>query len=128
MLAVPGTAWSDEFFGRWQEQLLKLEPAEATARASIFLALLDALDTRVPQHAWSLLPAPAPDRGFAEPGLHALTTAAERGHRGETLLRIATVLASTYPSGAPARTHPTAQALSPQGASPEDNVVPRWWE
>src|SRR3546814_20422740 len=82
MLAVPGTAWSDEFFGRWQEQLLKLEPAEPTARASIFLALLDAPATRVPQPALTLLPAPAPPRGFPVPGLPAHTPTTARVPRG----------------------------------------------
>src|SRR3546814_20725505 len=36
ILAVPGTAWSAEFFGRWPAQLLKPEPAQSPAPRSHF--------------------------------------------------------------------------------------------
>jgi len=116
MLAAPDTAWSDQLFRTWWEQQLERDAARAAERAAAFLALLEALDTRVPAQAWSLLPPSTPQRGQAVPALRDLRTAAEKRRRGETLLRTA-VATKANPDRTPesARLHAIVTALRTAG-------------
>lgn len=120
MLADPDTEWSDGLFRRWWELQLEADAGRAAQRASIFLAVLDALDTAVPQQAWTLIPTPAPERGSVDPALRELTAAAERKRRGETLLRVAETIVQTptIENGGllrPAQLHAAVRALRAAG-------------
>ncbi len=120
MLADAATQWSDGLFRRWWELQLEADAGRAAQRASIFLAVLDALDTAVPPQAWTLIPTPAPERGAVDPALRDLTAAAERKRRGETLLRVAEAIVQTPTAEnggllRPAQLHAAVRALRAAG-------------
>ncbi|MFN4090880.1 MAG: hypothetical protein ACK4QW_17810 [Alphaproteobacteria bacterium] len=123
MLADPATAWSDALFRRWWERTLATDAGLAEARGAAFLSLLDAVETPVPQQAWSLLPTPMPARGTAVPALRDLSAAAERRRRGETLLRAAAVMSTNEPVPAAAKLHAVVTALRTAGFADEARAV-----